>query len=245
MFLLPKCASACKKFLGSRVGQVSLGITLALFIAFSLASQLNFFSADFVSENNIPPLSLSVPVAQAAQCSSTDYNCLACQGVSCTSFCSGSTYYYSGYCSYGSCYYSSTSMSSRTRYTALGSSCGVYGSSSETQYYCPITGSWSGSYSLTSAPSVTTRTRYAAATSACGTYGSYSETQTCLSGGSFDGTYTLTSPASVTTRTRYAAATSACGTYGSNSQTQSCLPGGSFDGTYTLTSPPSAATRTM
>lgn len=86
----------------------------------------------------------------------------------------------------------SCTASTQTRYAALTSACGTYGSTSETQT-CQSNGTWSpNNYSLTSPPSATTQTRYASSNVACGA-SCTSETQTCQSNGSFTGTYIYSS----------------------------------------------------
>ncbi len=246
MFSFATCADAFKKVLASRAVRAGAGIIFAAAIALSVASQFGFFPEDAASL-------VGAPEAKAALCASNDYNCIYCQGVTCSSYCSGTRYYYNGSCSFGDCFYSSsitagtcgavcTPGTTRTRYATSYTSCGAY-CISQVQT-CNSTGTgWSGTYTQTSC-SPSSRTAYSARTSACGTWGYLSETQYCQSGGSWSGSYTLTSPPSITSRTRYAAATSACGTYGSNSETQYCQSTGSFSGSYSLTSPATITTRT-
>ncbi|MFA7202062.1 MAG: hypothetical protein WC099_03675, partial [Candidatus Paceibacterota bacterium] len=70
-----------------------------------------------------------------------------------------------------------------TRYASSTSACGTWGSLSETQT-CLSSGSFNGTYTLTTAPTATTRTMYATATVACGSTCS-GQTQTCQSNGTW------------------------------------------------------------
>lgn len=203
----------------------------------------------------------------------TTTGCDPCAGVTCNSFCSGSTAYYSGYCSGGSCYYSTDNCSvgfcsgmtpypgascsagscTRTAGSACPSStCG--GSYSTTYYYSGYCSSGTCGYGASSISAGTcgavctpgaTRTMYNTLTVACGT-AIASETQTCNTYGTgWSGTYTISGGVGPSTRTRYQANTSACGTYGYSSESQDCQTNGAWTGTYTLTSPPSITTQTM
>ena len=84
--------------------RINLGLFLFAFLALIFISYLGAFNNNFLSGANTQ--SFFYPsVAEA--CSSNDYNCLECQGVNCGTYCSGYTYYYDSYCSYGACYFNS------------------------------------------------------------------------------------------------------------------------------------------